>query len=495
MSVSSPTFPSGKTKKEPAENPALFSIIKTELMSWINVFRHISFAIILLSLLAIAVLAGVLIPQEGLVDTVDIKAQVGGNYQMMKAAGLFNVYSAPWFITIEVLFFFSLLFGSFQWLKPAYLAATRRVFCAPEHIRVSPNHTALKTNYSPKQALALTANALKKSRYRIFWNEDKSKLYASKGDFSRFGPVVAHFGILLMLVASVTGAFTGFKAQELAIPGDTFKLTETEYFMPNMPESYWQGSVPDWQVRVNDFNIDYYAETPDVTKQFYADISLLDNTGKEIKTETISVNHPMSHEDLTIYQASFKPTGKLWVRLNGEKQKIEVNTQFQDRPVAMVDLGDNKTLIAFPFFVQQDEGVNENYLVAFIKTAEGFMGQKTQDGSPKMPDNVRLTTGQAGKLGDIDLEFIKPEYSTGLQIKKAPEVPFMYLSYIIIMLGTVMCIFSQRRIWATVDAKTNEVLIHFKTNKARISFMKELKKLHTQLKTALVADNPNTETA
>ena len=42
--------------------------------------------------------------------------------------------------------------------------------------------------------------------------------------------------------------------------------------------------------------------------------------------------------------------------------------------------------------------------------------------------------------------YIKPEMSTGLQIKKAPEVPLMYTAYLIIGIGTLLCFFSQRQI-------------------------------------------------
>lgn len=451
---------------------------------WLACFRSIQLAITLLALLAISVFVGVMMPQEGLVDPLDIKKQFGPNYRMLKAMGLFNVYSSFWFITLEVLFFFSLLFGSFQWLKPAWLAATRKTFCGPEHILVSPNRFEVASPLAPGQMLKAAAHTLKKRHYTVHWHPEKNRLYACKGNLSRFGPVVAHSGILLLLVASVWGAFAGFKAQELAVPGDTFHLSASTFLRTNTPEPYWQGEIPPWQVRVDDFRIEYYPEHPTTPEQYYADLSLLDADGQVLKTDTISVNHPLSYQDLTVYQASFEPTGKMLVEINGKPKTLTINTRFQDRPVIMTELDKRWTLIAFPFFVQQDPGVTENHMVFFLKDKNGFLGEAPG----KMPDNLRLGVGGSGMLGDYRFRFVKPEIATGLQIKKAPEVPLMYFAYLIICTGTVMCIFSQRQIWLAVDATTGKLLAHYKTNKARISFKKELARLKTTLDDLL---NPN----
>jgi cytochrome c biogenesis protein len=442
------------------------------------------------------------LPQDGVVDVLQIKKQYGVNFRMMKAMGLFNVYSSYWFIALEVLFFLNLLCGSFQWLKPAFLAATRVTFCGPEHMTASP-HTL---SFTSADTLAGTArqvsDLLKKHRYRLHGQARKQKqdqvlFYASKGNLTRFGPVMAHFGILLMLVASVYGAFYGFKAQKLAVPGETFAVQDSQMFKPNVNESIWQGSTPDWKVKVNDFRIVYYADgethAPMATvKQYFADLSILDPKGKQLKRETISVNHPLSMGDTTIYQASFNPTGKLFVEINGKPRKISVNTEFMNRPVSFTELGHDVTLMVFPFFVQQDPNVTRNYAVFFLRDAHGFVGAKPG----KMPPNLRLLEGQEGKLSGYTFRYMKPEIATGLQIKKGPEVPWMYLAYIIIIAGTILSIFSQRRLWVVVsdEGEQRRVRLLYKTNKGRLSFMKELQCMQTELNGRLHAQPKNVET-
>ena len=102
-----------------------------------------------------------------------------------------------------------------------------------------------------------------------------------------------------------------------------------------------------------------------------------------------------------------------------------------------------------------------------------------------MPPNLRLEEGQSGTLSGLSIRYVKPEIATGLQIKKGPEVPWMYLSYLIIIGGTIMCIFSQRRIWMAIVPQGNaenstQIWISYLSNKAHISFAKELRQFEIQ---------------
>lgn len=501
MSLSIPGNPA--TGSVPAaDSPPRKASFPEKIWAMLACFRSVPLAIVLLSLLALATLAGVLLPQEGVVDVAQIKQDFGPNYRMFKAMGLFHVYSSYWFLTLETLFFFSLLFGSFQWLKPAFLAATQKIFYGPEAIQASPDHFTLvsaRPGESPEALSGRVMALLKQHRYQVYAESDgqsasnRALLYACKGNVTRFGPAIAHVGILMMLISSVYGAFFGFKAQKLAVPGETFSIRNAQTFIPNVDESIWQGSVPDWKVKVNDFHIEYYPEgeapTKDVvTKQYYADLSVIGPDGRETHRETISVNHPLGVGDVTLYQASFNPTGKLFLEVNGKPLTVSVNTNFMNRPISLTELPDGRALVVFPFFVQQDPNVRRNYIVAFLKDRHGFTGAR----AGKMPPNLRLAEGGSGRLADVSIRFIRPEIATGLQIKKGPEVPWMYFSYLVIIAGAFLCIFSQRRIWVAVHAETDgcRVSLMYKTNKARLSFIKELHELRNALMTECGTRDP-----
>ncbi len=500
MSVS-PVFPTKETPEQVSDNTTASALLRWAVVlgDTFSVFRSIPLAILLLSLLATGVLIGVWMPQEGLVELPKVKAQFGEHYRWMKALGLFTVYSSYWFICLEVLFFFNLLFGSFQWLRPAYLSATQVTYCSPEHILSSSQHFSVpfSPNSNSEKITAVKTLLSKKFHYRVYQQENR--LYASKGNFSRFGPVVAHLGILLLLISSVYGSFTGFKAQKLVTPGTQFSLNQVDKMMPNMPAPWWRGSIADWRFHIRDFKIQYYPEHPETPQQYYTTIDVRDGSGTFVKTETISVNHPLNLGNLTIYQASFTPTGRLFLKLNDRPATLRINTEVGSRPASFSTLpagfqaaGSLRSLIVFPFFVQQDPNVKANYIRVFLHEKGRFLGQAPG----KMPENLKLAEGESGEfpsLPGLRVTYDKPEMATGLQIKEAPEVFWVYLAFLIIGTGAVMCIFSQRQLWVAFlenSAEGNgQCLLSYRTNKAKLSFLKELQTLYPALTLCL---NPST---
>jgi len=437
-------------------------------------FRSIHLAIVLLSLLAIGTLIGVVMPQEGMTELAAIKAQYGHNFPLLNTLGVFHVYSSFWFITLQVLFFFNLLIGSFKWLKPATLAAIQKTPLTPELLAQKPAVHSLPLLFSGR---AQVQAMLKKFRYGVH-TDAEGNIYASKGDITRLGPCISHLGILLCLIAGLYSCFMGFKAVRMAIPGETFTIQQANTFKTNVPSSVWLGKVPDWKIHVKDFHVDYYPDHPETAKQYYSTIQVMSPGGKLLKEDTIFVNHPLIYDNVSIYQASFAPTGRFLLWVDQKPVIVSINSQFNQRPISMIPLPDKSMLIMFPFFAGQDQGVSKNFAAFFVRQP----GDKMTPG--RMPENLRLAEGETGQLKGKTITFVKPEMSTGLQIKRAPEIPLMYLSYMIITLGAILCFFSQRQLWfgfKEVLPGKFEVLIYPKTNKGRLSFQKELAALSSAL--------------
>jgi cytochrome c biogenesis protein len=458
-------------------------------------FRSVHLAIILLSLLAVGTLIGVVMPQVGTADVADIQQQFGLQYKFFNTLGFFNVFSSFWFISLQVLFFFNLLIGSFKWLKPATLAAVQKIFYSPDDMMLPMPEvhslTAL-SNDSPQVLEAKLSKTLKQQfRYQVY-RDGQGNLYAAKGSITRLGPSIAHVGILLCLIAGLFSCFTGFKALNMAVPGDIFNIQSSNSFKTNVPRSIWLGSIPHWKIRVVDFHVQFYKDRPDVAEQYYSKLQVVSPDNKVLKEDTIFVNHPLSYDNITIYQASYAPTGRFSLTINGHPTMVSANSQFNQRSVSLTNLKDGNTLLMFPFFAQQDPGVTQNYAVFMVK-------EKGQPFSTpgQMPENVRLPQGSSGTLKGETITYNKPEISTGLQIKRAPEVPLMYLSYIIIAIGAILCFFSQRQLWLSLretEPGKTEILLYPKTNKARLSFQRELLAIQTALN-SIVSPPKTVETA
>jgi cytochrome c biogenesis protein len=368
--------------------------------------------------------------------------------------------------------------------------------------------------------LKTTLALLKQNGFRVQQNpKNTHEIYAAKGDLGRLGPVVAHIGIAMLLTGSLLAALTGFKAQHLLSPGESILLPQAERVLKNAPEAIWMGHVPNLKIAVESFRVEFHdrlspMQAP-VPKQYYCQLAVFDDastkadTHKLLKRQTISVNHPMvvsapygPYNDITIYQASFAPTGKLKIRLNGKTQTVAADRQFGDRSVSEIPIkiAPNKTmmLIIFPFYIQQDPGVTEHHIRAFLHTGNGFLGQ----GAGKMPENIKLRQGESATLGPVTLEFIEPVFASGLMIKKAPELPWMFVAFTLISLGVAMSLQPQRRLWLTLEHDPENLGTRLlwlpKTRKASITYQENLDTFQSQWIAALagqaVINSPSDET-
>lgn len=474
------------SQKEPLALRALIRFFQRDILP---VFQSVQLAIVLLSLLSLGVLGGVLMPQEALVDPLAIKTQFGMWYKPLKALGAFTWFTSPGFLALESLFFISLLCGSFRWLKPAWIAATRTWFYDAPTMQARQAHTWFETTATPETLQAQLQQWFKTHRYKVSQNTAATlQLYATQGRWSRLGPVIAHTGILLMIVFSVFGAFTGFKAQQLLTPGQAFFLNKPDKLIPNMPMPFWQGSVPDWGLRLKTFSVERYAARPDVVKQYTSELEILDPDGRVIGNQAISVNTPLFKGDVSVYQASYLPTGKFFLTINGKPQTLSINSQFQNREVITAPLNTlvpggpkEPALIIFPFFVQKEPQAQTDHIRVFLHQNGRFLGESAPGQPAKMPQTLRLEPGQSGTLGGLQIGFQQPEVATGLQIKKAPETWPIYAAFAIICFGTALCFFSQRQWWVAIEPTDlpgrYRVVLFGQTNKAQLSFAQERQRL------------------
>jgi cytochrome c biogenesis protein len=296
---------------------------------------------------------------------------------------------------------------------------------------------------------------LEKRRYKVFQEGDS--LYARKGIIGRIGPIVVHASMLLILGGAIWGALTGFLAQEMVTSGGTFQvkniLDAGPLAAPQIPK--------DWSVRVNRFWIDYTASGG--IDQFYSDLSVLDNQGKEVDKQTIYVNKPLRYRGVTLYQTDWG-VGAVRVQLN--KSPI-----FQI-PMAQLDTGGKGRIWGtwIPTKPDLSEGVS-----LLAKDLQGTM--LVYDAAGKLVSTVR--SGMATEVNGVMLKIVDVIGSTGLQIKADPGIPFVYTGFGLLMLGVIMSYVSHSQIWGL--QKGDRFYVGGRTNRAQVAFEREVIEILDQL--------------
>jgi cytochrome c biogenesis protein len=415
-------------------------------------------AIILLLIIALFSVSGTVIEQGQLPDFYQSNypehpALFGFlSWKVIQVVGLDHVYRTWWFLSLLVLFGTSLTACTFTRQLPALKAAQKwKYYEEPRNF----TKLALSAELEGVSLPSITPILQQKS-YRIFQEKDNI-LYARKGIIGKLGPIIVHIGIVAILLGGIWGAMTGFMAQEMISSGDTFQVKNI------VDAGAWssQDVLKDWSVRVNRFWIDY---TPTGgIDQFYSDMSVLNNEGKEVNHEKIYVNKPLRYHGVVFYQTDW---GISSVRVRLNKSPI-----FQ-LPMVQLDTKGKGRLWGtwIPTKPDLSEGVS-----LLAKDLQGMV--LIYDAQGKLINTVRA--GMSIPVNGVNLQILDVMGSTGLQIKFDPGIPIVYTGFALLMLGVVMSYFSHSQIWALQTGKT--LYIGGKTNRAQVAFEQEILEILDQL--------------
>ncbi|YAF95081.1 MAG: cytochrome c biogenesis protein [Nodularia sp. CChRGM 3473] len=366
-------------------------------------------------------------------------------WKVIQVVGLDHVYRTWWFLALLILFGTSLTACTFTRQLPALKAARRwKYYEEPRQFKKLALSAELDTG-----SFNSLNEILQNRRYKIFQEKDNI-LYARKGITGRIGPIIVHVGIVTILLGGILGAMTGFVAQEMVASGETFQVKNIIDAGP------WANpqDLQNWAVRVNRFWIDY---TPSGgIDQFYSDMSVLNNQGKEVDHKKIFVNQPLRYHGVTFYQTDW---GIAAVRI-----------QFNNSPIfqlPMASLNTNGRGRIWGSWIPTKPDLSEGVSV-IAKDLQGMV--LIYDSTGKLIDTVR--TGMSAKVNGVNLKIVDVVGSTGLQIKSDPGIPMVYTGFALLMLGAIMSYFTHSQIWAL--QKGDRLYIGGKTNRAQVAFEQEV---------------------
>ena len=305
--------------------------------SLFELLSSMRFAISLLSILAIASIIGTVLKQAEPYNNYLI--QFGPFwFDVFKKLGLYDVYHAGWFLVI--LTFLVLSTSVCIWRNAPNFAREMKSF--REHVSEA-SLAAFKHKHEAATTLAPEALAARAQRYlegqgyrvRHVPREDGVLLAAKAGSWNRLGYFLAHSAIVIICLGGLMDGNLVFKAQQLLgmkkietrdIPQSqvppisrlkpsnpsfrgSVQIPEgssADVAFLNVADGYLVQELP-FVVALKQFRIEHYPTGQ--PKSFESDIELFDRAGKKIREATIRVNHPLVHDGIAIYQASFADGG------------------------------------------------------------------------------------------------------------------------------------------------------------------------------------------
>jgi cytochrome c biogenesis protein len=401
----------------------------------LKIISDLYFAIFLLILIALSSSLGSFIEQD---ETINFYQE---NYakpifgfitsSFILNFGLDHVYTTGWFFFLLILFGISLLSCTVKRQFPLLIVSKEFFFKKKKNSFVNLAFSFQIQSFYYFQELLLT----KMQNLDFFLYQKRKVIYGYKGLLGRISPILVHFSLIIILFGACIGAFFNFKVQEIFPKGETFHIQ-------NPIRVGLFSSIPQVSIRVNDFWAEYENNR---IHQFYSNLSIVDNFGKEKKEQTISVNHPLRYQNLDFYQSDWN--------LLGIRIKEKISNKFYEFPLFPLK---NQTKSGVTWIKENNEirtfiiDQFENILLIYDKNGN-LLGQKN------VGDSISVTS-----------QFIIGEIlsSTGLLIKSDPSLLIIYTGFGLLMVTSSLSYLPYTQIWICNQKKRS--WIGSSTNRGKI---------------------------
>ena len=250
-------------------------------------------AIILLLLLAVAAIPGGILPQRP-VNPFAVTTYLADHTKLgpfFDKIGMFDVYHTPWFSSIYLLLFVSLV-GCILPRTAVYLRAARAPAATPPRtVSKMSGAVSYRSTLDADDVLTQAQAAMRKRRYRVRRVGDV--VCAERGYTRELGNLTFHVALLGVLLSVGYGSLLGHSGTAIVVEGQGFSNTLTQYDDISTGAAF-NGRLDPFTVRLDAFHVAY--ETGPVqtgaAREFKADVTVTEPSGTH--NDTIEVNKPLT---------------------------------------------------------------------------------------------------------------------------------------------------------------------------------------------------------
>ncbi|MBE9532488.1 MAG: cytochrome c biogenesis protein ResB, partial [Proteobacteria bacterium] len=260
-------------------------------------------------------------------------------FELFESAGLYDVYSALWFLAILTLLVIStsvcVIRNTPSMLRDMWSLRTN---IQEKSLRAMHHSQQWDSDNAVNNEVQILESELSQQGFRVKRIEkgtDKTVVAAMKGGMNRLGYIFTHLAIIVICLGGLIDSNLPLKFAEWQgnikietrdipvseIPAESRLPVGNQAFRAsvNIPEGrttnvaflamrdgYLVQDLP-FTIEVKDFRIEHYATGQ--PKSFETDLLIHDKDLEEPLASTIAVNHPLFYKGYAIYQASFSDGG------------------------------------------------------------------------------------------------------------------------------------------------------------------------------------------
>lgn len=451
-------------------------------------FTSVKLTVVVLLLLASTSIVGTLIPQNSS-DIFYIQKYGEVFFNLFKTLDLTDMYASWWFILLLLLLSINIVVCSIDKLSKTW----KIIF--PEKVNFNLERfqrAKHKESFSAKDNISQL-----EKKYQVFiekkigaaTRQDTDAgvaIFAESGRWTRLGVYVVHLSILFMLAGAVIGSVWGYKAF-VAIPeGET------------VDRATLKGSDEpvnlNFEVRCNSFSVTFYDTGQ--PREFKSNLTVIEG-GKETLTKDIIVNDPLRHKGVNLYQSSYGTDSAKNVVLNITSRESGMAYSKKMDFGQTIDMPESGGKFTLHKFVRgynfKGHNLGEGFVgtVAYTDTTD-HAGGEAEEGKEHLHKEevfvpVKFPTFDKMRKGRFvfEAEDYEKKYYTGLQVTKDPGVWYVYIGFILMIIGCWVTFFmSHQSVCVEIikgDGEGCQVRISGTANRNRQGMKLKLSKLAAKL--------------
>jgi cytochrome c biogenesis protein len=457
-------------------------------------------ALILLLLLALASVAGSLVPQAP--NSPERAAQFYVDHpfwgEVFYRTGVFDVFGSWWFTLIMGLLVVSLV----ACLIPRSRAAFKALRQSPIQVRELdslPSYRELPVAAPVPEAVVAAEHVLRRRRFRVVAGEGGRELAAEKGALREAGSLVFHWSVIVLLAGAVMGKGTGYSGRATVVEGDSWFDSPAAYDGTLRQGRYFRGDHSGAGFELESFD-DAFDQTG-TPMDFVSTLNLISPDGSPAGRAEVRVNEPVSFEGLRIHQFGFGWAPEIRVRdgdtvlfesavVAGQDTAPEGTSQLAMPWLGFVKLPSLTPQVAIRFelwpdgraFFQENSPMTEEFQPLLrYRVYEGILNDPSlssldtrlmeETGSGIVFDGWTVDLergcvldGPPGEVAEgvgaacpdgapgLALSFTDLRRYSVLQVTRDAGVPIVFAGAILLLIGLLPALYSSRRkVWVRVD--------------------------------------------
>ena len=411
-------------------------------------FSSVKLAIFLFIAIAVVSMIGTVIDQG---DTMaQYKIIYGAKvFAILYWLGFLNIYNSWYFIGLGGLLIINLLVASAN-IFPRTLRAVFGPYPSFKEKMDKKSPKAIYESFESKKDIAGIVSVLNGAFGSPFRKSESAEtggkeLYYSKNSIFRFSPYIAHLSVIIIIIGVLLTVTYGFRSYNDIKVGEK---TNVSYLLKNNKPI----KLP-FTVRLDKYETKYYPDG--IPKSYISKISIIDKRHVSVLTKEIKVNHPLTYNGITIYQASYghyKPTAIRFLIVNlknsGYKKIINAqpetfynlkkeNIRFKFVPIK------NPKKFEIPFFIALYNNKNKS---DFQKLNFSILPVKNHNKVPLVFAKYKNTA--------FLYDGIKTYYYSGFEITKNSYTSVVWIGSIILIIALFFSFFfNQEETWVRLIPK------------------------------------------